>query len=108
MCFPLRFLEACNYSPIEDFRNRSCDTITYHAIETTASSLVHNEYHNLEAIAWQSYPQITNFRLIARRYGATEELDPFKGLDKFYSKKLIDDMKRFYVNRTRKVGTYIG
>lgn len=89
-----RYKEVNGGRPCRDDIERGCDNSFYSAIYPIKVRF--RESHSLETVAFQSYPQITEYDKIFKRWGISKDDKPFEELRLWYPNDLVNDMQRFY------------
>lgn len=82
--------------PCRDDVQKGCDTATMRRLAPFIRHIVFQESHPLEAVAFQSRPQITGYNNLRAKWGKSETDKPFEGLDDLYGTELTAKMELFY------------
>jgi hypothetical protein len=96
-CVPRKFLKEVDFRPVGERLQRGCDTSLYYNLGKPEVQF--SEVHPCETVAFQSYPQITNYTKLKDMYCVDETDDPFSELAEYYPKGLIKQVMDFYVDR---------
>lgn len=93
-------LAPSDYRPVRDKIKRGCDTSTFRGLGSQIKICFHEQYE-LETVAFQSNPQITNYSNLYQKWGRRETFQPFEGLAYIYPNELVDEIMEFYVQQRR-------
>jgi hypothetical protein len=93
---PTAMMTGRKSRPCREDLSRGCDTSTLRTIDPGHRNLIFSEAHELESVAFQSRPQITNYNNMRSKFGKAETTEPFSGLAALYGEELADEIEAFY------------
>lgn len=93
---PVELFKHRGYRPVRETIARGCDTSFYNTLYPVR--VYYHEHHALETLAFQSWPQITDYKRLYARWGTEKTTDPFGDLRLYYPVASVDKIESFYAN----------
>lgn len=94
---PIGLLQECAYRPCKEEIKRGCDGSAWQSIERAGGEVVWSETHELETVAFESWPQITMFDKLGTTWGVGDVSNsPFARLAGVYGETLTAKIEEFY------------
>jgi hypothetical protein len=99
MFFSTESIRHCKYRPVSEKIQSGCDGSTIKTLNARGKPrFLINEKHKLETVAFQTFPQITSYDNLVKRWGVGEARNKavFVDLEDHYPKELVDRMRAVY------------